>query len=155
MKNLIKIIFLILCVSLITSSSMNAQEIENKVKKETLNSLTVEQKKIIKDQRDQIKQKRELFKASLTEEQKKILNNKNLSKQERQGALMLSLNKNQMLLLQNHRESVKQNKLYFKNTITKQQRYQIRSKLQDHRNLNDGNELRETVRETRKHRKKG
>jgi len=86
---------------------------------------------MIQEQRELIKQKRELFKASLTENQLAILENKELSKQDRHDALMLSLNENQRALLQEHRESVKESKFQFRNTITSEQRQKIRARLGD------------------------
>ena len=104
---------------------------------------------MIQEQRELIKQKRELFKASLTEAQIAIFENKELTKQERHDALMLSLNEAQSMLLQEHRESVKESKYQFRNTITSEQRQQIRTRLGTNKESQSGNELRKNVRDRR------
>ncbi len=104
------------------------------------------------EQRDKIKEKRELFKASLTEEQLAIFDNNNLTRQERHDALMSSLTETQKKLMQEHQKSVQESKQAFRNTMTSEQRQQLRGRLQINKDSQDCIELRETVRVKRNQR---
>ncbi len=109
-------------------------------------------KQLIQEQRDKIKEKRELFKASLTEEQLAIFDNNNLTRQERHDALMSSLTETQKKLMQEHQKSVQESKQAFRNTMTSEQRQQLRGRLQINKDSQDCIELRETVRVKRNQR---
>lgn len=151
----IRIIALVVFGLLIGISSMEAQQNQNRGKnmnKAAVENLTSEQKQLIQEQRDRIKEKRELFRASLTEAQLTIFDNKDLTRQERHAALMLSLTETQKALMQEHRKSIQESKQEFRNTMTSEQRQQIRSRMQMNRETQGGTELRETVREQRRQR---
>ena len=68
---------------------------------------TPNQLEMIKAQRDMVKKNREIFRNSLSDEQKSILKNNKLSINERQSALMKSLSENQKEVLKGNRESVR------------------------------------------------
>lgn len=151
----IRIIALVAFGLLVGISNVEAQQNLNRGKnmnKAAIEMMTAEQKQLIQEQRDRIKEKRELFRASLTEAQLAIFDNNDLTRQERHDALMASLTETQKALMQEHRESVQESKQQFRNSMTSEQRQQIRSTMQMNRETQGGSELRETVREQRKQR---
>ncbi|WP_372795560.1 hypothetical protein [Lutibacter sp.] len=115
-----------------------------------LENLSEEQLLMINEQREQIKKHRALFKASFNEAQFAIFENTKLTKQEKHDALMTSLTKAQKAMLSEHKASVQESKQQFKNTITSEQRQQIRSRMQTNKETQGVNELRETIKENRK-----
>lgn len=141
-------------ILLVGISSVEAQQYQNRGKnnRAATESLTVQQKQLIQEQRDRIKVKRDLFRASLTQAQLAIFDNNKLTRQERHDALMSTLTTTQKTLLQEHRESIQEGKQEFRNTMTSEQRQQIRGRMQMNRETQGGTELRETVREQRKQR---
>lgn len=151
----IKIIALVVFGLLVGISSVEAQQNQNRGKNmnnAAVETMTAEQRQLIQEQRDRIKEKRELFRASLTEAQLAIFDNNDLTQQERHDALMASLTETQKALMQEHRESVQESKQQFRNSMTSEQRQQIRSGMQLNRETQGGNELRESVKQQRKQR---
>jgi len=163
----IKIISLVLFLFLFGISSIEAQEEkhnqqQNKSQKlhenkgmdnaALLENLSEEQLLMINEQRQLIKKHRELFKASLNEEQMAIFENAKLTKQEKHDALILALTKAQKTMLAEHKASVQESKQQFKNTITSNQRQQIRGRMQMNNETQGINELRETIKENRRKR---
>lgn len=151
----IRIITLVVFGLLVGMSSVEAQQNQNRGKnlnKATVETMTAEQKQLIQEQRDRIKEKRELFRASLTEAQLAIFDNNDLTRQERHDALMASLTETQKALMQEHRKSVQESKQQFRNSMTSEQRQQIRSRMQMNRETQGAGEMRETVREQRRQR---
>lgn len=144
MKFVKKIKLLTLCISL-SIMGLGAQE---GVKE----SLTLEQNKLMEEQRTLIKTNRDAFKASLTSEQLEILENVALSKQERREALILTFTETQKNLLEDNKAKVNQLKEQFKATLTSEQRQQIRTRSKT-RNGEDRNELRESVKKGRKNKR--
>ena len=71
------------------------------------NIYTPNQLEMIREQRDMVKKNRETFRNSLSEEQKSLLKNSKLTIRERQSALMKSLSENQKEVLKGNRESVR------------------------------------------------
>ena len=152
----IKIIALVAFGLLVGISSADAQQNQNRARNMvTEETLTAQQKQLIQEQRDKIKEKRELFKESLTQEQLAIFNNNDLTRQERHDALMATLTETQKTLMQEHRKSIQESKQEFRNTMTIEQRQQIRNRMQMNKGTQGGTELRETVKEQRKQRKNG
>ncbi|MDO5969372.1 hypothetical protein Q4Q35_06100 [Flavivirga aquimarina] len=111
-------------------------------------SLTVEQTKLMEEQRNLIKANREAFKASLTNEQLTILENATLSKQERREALILTFTEAQKNLLEENRVKVNRLKEQFKATLTTEQRQRIRTRAKT-RSGENRNKLRESVKRDR------
>ena len=135
---------------------ISAQENKQKEKIEHLNikDLSKEQMLLLKEQKELIKANRARFKAGLTSKQLAILGNQEISKQERQKRLIKTFTKYQQLMLQEHRISVQEMKDRFRMTLTDEQKHNIRTRLRIHKDTQDGNELRETVRDTRRHKKR-
>jgi hypothetical protein len=65
---------------------------------------------------------------------------------------MATLTETQKTLMQEHRKSIHESKQKFRNTITSEQRQQIRSRMQMDREKKGGSELRESVKEQRRQR---
>jgi hypothetical protein len=135
---------------------ISAQENKQKEKLEqsSIENLSKEQLLLLNEQKELIKANRARFKAGLTSKQLTILGNQKMSKQERQKSLMLTFTKSQQLMLQEHRLSVQEMKDRFRMTLTDEQRHNIRTRMRIHKDTQDGNELRETVRDTRRHKKR-
>lgn len=133
-----------------------AQENKNKEKMEqtSIKNLSKEQMLLLNEQKELIKANRARFKAGLTSKQLAILGNQEMSKEDRQKTLMQTFSKSQQLMLQEHRLSVKEIKNRFRMTLTDEQRQNIRTRMRIHKDTQDGNELRETVRDTRRHKKR-
>ena len=78
----IKLIALVVFGLLLGISSMDAQQNQNRGKnmnRAAVETMTAQQKQLIQEQRDRIKEKRELFRASLTEAQLAIFDNNDLN----------------------------------------------------------------------------
>lgn len=95
--------------------------------KETKESLTVEQQKLLQEQREVMKANREAFKASLTAEQLAILKDRTLSKEQQQAALVATFTEAQKAILSDNREKAKALKEEFRTSLTKEQRQQFHS----------------------------
>ncbi len=100
-------------------STVQAQE------KDRATTLTIEQQRLLQEQRDVLKANREAFKASLTAEQLAILKDKSLSKEQQQAALIATFNETQRAMLNENREKAKALKEEFKTSLTKEQRQQL------------------------------
>ncbi len=142
----IKIIAIVVFGILIGTSGSQAQDNEH------VKNLTDTQKELLQAQRELIKANREAFKASLTEAQLAILENQELTKQERHDALILTFTDAQELILTENREGVMEAKETFRATLTQEQRQHIRIRTRA-RTAEGKNELRESVRERRRHRR--
>jgi len=151
-----KIITILLMVFFIGGFKISAQENKQKEKVEqsSIENLSKDQLLLLDKQKELIKANRAKFKAGLTDKQLEILANQKMSKQERQKMLMSTFTKSQQLMLQEHRLSVQEMKNRFRMTLTDEQRQTIRARLRIHKDTQDGNELRETVRDTRRHKKR-
>ena len=95
--------------------------------KELKENLTVEQQKLLQEQRDVMKANREAFKASLTAEQLTILKDRSLTREQQQAALVATFSDAQKAILNENREKAKALKEEFKTTLTKEQRQQLHS----------------------------
>ncbi|MEY4085237.1 MAG: hypothetical protein RL074_1024 [Bacteroidota bacterium] len=95
--------------------------------KELKENLTVEQQKLLQEQRDVMKANREAFKASLTAEQLAILKDGSLTREQQQAALVATFSDAQKAILNENREKAKALKEEFKTTLTKEQRQQLHS----------------------------
>lgn len=104
--------------------------------------LSKEQLTLIKNQQELIATNREKFKASLTAEQLAILEDPKLNSKSQQAALLSSLSKEQKQFLADNIEKARVLKEEFKNTLTEDQRQQIKI-------MND-RKTRETIQESRK-----
>ncbi|SDW92662.1 hypothetical protein SAMN05444411_102480 [Lutibacter oricola] len=145
---LITVLFVGLIVGIAT---VKAQKKDN-IEPVAIENLSTEQQKLMLKQKQLIKQNRETFKASLTSKQLSILENTTLSKKEKQNALMVSLSKQQQLMLKTQRENIKVVKDKLRNSITTEQRQQIRARLRVDNNFQNNKELRERMKERRKER---
>jgi len=163
----IKIISLVLILFFFGISSMEAQQgkqnqqqnkSQNLHKNQGMNNATLlenlseQQKLMINEQRELIKKHRALFKASFNKEQLAIFGNTTLTKQEKHDALILTLTKAQKVMLEEHKATIQEGKQQFKNTITSEQRQQIRGRMKMNKETQGINELRETIKEKRKQR---
>ncbi|MGB2252485.1 MAG: hypothetical protein ACPH28_01835, partial [Flavobacteriaceae bacterium] len=83
---------------------------------------TPKQLEMIESQRELVKQNREAFRNSLSEEQKGLLKDNSLSMKERQQALMKTLTANQKEALKGNRESLKKLKDAFSKSLTEKQK---------------------------------
>lgn len=88
--------------------------------------LTLEQRSLIKEQQELIATNREKFKASLTAQQLAILKNTSIDLKSQQKALISSLSKEQKQFLADNIQKAKILKEEFKNTLTNDQRQQIK-----------------------------
>lgn len=95
--------------------------------KELKENLTVEQQKLLQEQRDVMKANREAFKASLTAEQLAILKDRSLTREQQQAALVATFTDVQKAILNENREKAKALKEDFKTSLTKEQRQQLHS----------------------------
>lgn len=95
--------------------------------KEPIENLTVEQQKLLKEQRDVIKANREAFKASLTAEQLAILKDRSLNKEQQQAALIATFTEAQKSILNENRERAKSLREELKSSLSKEQRQQFHS----------------------------
>ena len=92
-----------------------------------LKTLTEEQKKILIDERQKIKQSRIDFRNSLTKEQKAILTNSKLSKEQRRSRLVTSFSKNQKNLIRESEKRIKSMASKIRPTLTDKQKKEIRA----------------------------
>lgn len=148
MKSL-KIIAVLVFGILLGVSSINAQQYGDSGQLK-LKNLTKEQQQLFQEQQALIAQNRETLKASFSEEQLAILENAELTKEERHEALVATFTEAQLALIESNKESVRELKEQFRNTITTEQRQQIRMQLKANKNTENGSELRENIREQRK-----
>ena len=91
-----------------------------------LKTLTEEQKQILIDERQKIKQSRINFRNSLTKEQKAILSNSKLSKEQRRSRLVASFSKNQKNLIRESEKRIKSMASKIRPTLTDKQKKEIR-----------------------------
>lgn len=134
------------------NEEIKAQETDNI---ELIENLTPEQLKILKEQKELIKNNKTAFKASLDKSQLQLLSDAKLSVKERQKALLKSLTQSQRSLLQVQKVQVQQIKDQFLSTITTEQRERLRERLKARVNsVQDKKELIERVRERRRQQKK-
>ncbi|MDV7187589.1 hypothetical protein R3X25_09880 [Lutibacter sp. TH_r2] len=147
MKKYKSIVFIIMLLFGLSSFQLLAQETNNST---LFENLTVEQVKMLKNQKELIKANREKFKASLSLEQLNILKDTKLTLKERQKVLLKMLSNSQRKLLQQQQIQVQQIKNQFIATITLEQREQLRMQLKNTTNLQERKELIEAVRERRK-----
>ncbi len=98
-------------------------------------NLSLEQKQLLRAQKELIKKNRQAFKATLTSSQLAILKNKALTKLERQEALKNSLTIAQKKLVAQNRLSVKQSKSKFRGTLTKSQKQQLKQRFNSKRGV--------------------
>jgi len=150
----IKIITLAVFGLLVGISSIEAQQVQNKsqVNKVAMENLTEAQKLMLHEQRELIKHNREAFKSSLSAEQLAILENVEMTKQEKHSALVASFSTAQQKLLQEQRMNVRAIRQQFRSTLTNEQLQQIRTRLHANKNIQDGKELMDRVRD-RRHRR--
>jgi predicted O-linked N-acetylglucosamine transferase (SPINDLY family) len=136
---------------LVGISNIEAQQIKtsNQVNKEAIANLTESQKLMLEKQRELIKKNRAIFKASLSEKQLAILENAKLTKREKQKALVASFTTAQKKLLHEQRMNVLAIKQQFRNMLTDEQLQQIRMRLRSFKNIQDGKELMDKVRDRR------
>jgi len=150
----LKIIAVFVLGVVLGTSSVNAQQ--NNVQQNRgesqlrLQNLTQEQQQLFQEQQALIKQNREILKATLSAEQLAILENTELTKQERHQALVATFTEAQQALMATNRNRVREIKEQFRNTITTEQRQQIRMQLREHKGTENGDELRKNIREQRK-----
>jgi hypothetical protein len=109
---------------------VKAQEttIENSPKLERLESLSQEQKALLKERREIIKSLRADFKASLTEAQSAILKNDSMEKRERRKAFVASLTEAQRSLYRVMREGVHQSRGAYHKSLSKDQKDKIKKR---------------------------
>ena len=148
--NIISVILFCLYVGFPNLTAQNTTTVQN-----ILQDLTEEQQQILQSQRDLIVENRENFKATLTAKQLLILSNKELSKQQKEDALIKTFTKEQKKLLAENKERVEAIKNEFKNTITEDQRQQIRAQIKGNKASDNGGEIRESVKEARKQNQRG
>lgn len=132
--------FLILMLIVFTVSSTSFAQKQGEVKEDQLKYLTNDQKQLLKDQQALIDKTKIILKENLTREQLTTLNNRSLSKQQRTKLLRQSLSQTQRDIISLNRTVLKKNRLNFRNSLTKRQRFRLRKFISD-RKIDDRRRL--------------
>ena len=132
--------FLILMLIVFTVSSTSFAQKQGEVKEDQLKYLTNDQKQLLKDQQALIDKTKIILKENLTREQLATLNNRSLSKQQRTKLLRQSLSQTQRDIISLNRTVLKKNRLNFRNSLTKRQRFRLRKFISD-RKIDDRRRL--------------
>lgn len=125
----LQFIILMLIISIISNATY-AQKQDDK-KEQPLNYLTVEQKQLLKDQQALIDKTKSIFKENLTKEQLATLNNRSISKEQRTKLLRQSLSLKQRDLISSNRVILKKNRMAFRNSLTRKQKFRLRRFITD------------------------
>ena len=132
--------FIILMLIVFTVSSTSFAQKQGEVKEDQLKYLTNDQKQLLKDQQALIDKTKIILKENLTREQLATLNNRSLSKQQRTKLLRQSLSQTQRDIISLNRTVLKKNRLNFRNSLTKRQRFRLRKFISD-RKIDDRRRL--------------
>lgn len=124
--------------SILNTTSLIAQNTEQSEK--VLQHLTLDQRKMLKEQQTFIEKSKLDFKNSLSLEQKKLLNNKNISKIERTKLLKASLSNKQRDLIQLNKKLLLNKRLTFKRSLNRRQIIRLRRFIND-RDIHDRKRL--------------
>lgn len=107
----------------ITLLIMNISSAQNAELIETLN---IEQIKLLDKSMKVIQKNREAFKTLLNDEQKAILKNKSTPRKERMTQLKAALNPNQLSVYEANRAEAKESRIAFRKSLSKEQRDKIK-----------------------------
>lgn len=143
-------LLMVLFFSATMSLSLNAQTTDDTPTDDAVvSNLTVQQRKMLQEQKRLIVSNRDEFRACLTEDQLAILGDATMTKEQKQQKLMQSLTEAQKLMLQEHRESVQQSKENFQASLTTEQRQQIKARMKSNMDAQDRKEMTENVKQRR------
>ena len=112
MKN----IWLLLGLTMFIVSTLSAQNAE------LIETLNIEQIKLLDKSMEIIKENRKEFNALLNDEQKNLLKNKSIPRRERMTQLKAVLNQNQLSVLEANRTEAKESRMSFRKSLSKEQR---------------------------------
>lgn len=121
---------LVMLIILKISNSSYAQNKED-LKEEKLSYLTTDQKQLLKEQQALIDKTKSIFKENLTKEQLATISNRSISKTQRVKLLRQSLSQNQRDIISSNRNILKKNRLAFRNSLTKRQKFRLRKFITD------------------------
>ena len=130
---------LVMLIILKISNSSYAQNKED-LKEEKLSYLTTDQKQLLKEQQALIDKTKSIFKENLTKEQLATISNRSISKTQRVKLLRQSLSQNQRDIISSNRNILKKNRLAFRNSLTKRQKFRLRKFITD-RKIDDRRRL--------------
>ena len=132
--------FIILILIVFTINSTSFAQKQGETKEDQLKYLTNDQKQLLKDQQALIDKTKMILKENLTREQLVTLNNRSISKQQRTKLLRQSLSQTQRDIISSNRTVLKKNRLNFRNSLTKRQRFRLRKFISD-RKIDDRRRL--------------
>jgi hypothetical protein len=101
--------------------------------------LTEQQKEMLKNERELIKQQRLEFRKTLSEEQIKIIKDQNRTREEKRRLLAETLTKAQKDILAEHERRLERKRNEFRQSLSGEQRQMIRERYQHREGINNSN----------------